>query len=845
MSAVQFFLPHLTATVAGIAQPGAQFEFLLTGTTTPQTVYSDSGLTIPRTNPVVCNGVGALPTTYLDNTKTYRLRIYDKNGALLTGGDIDPYIPGTVPDASVLQPYVDACEEAAVDTAADAATTLAVLSSLSVISNAIAHAANRTVLAALNTSLGPAYLFEAGCEGMFVWDSSNLSAKVTADVNKGIYVPSSLFSPPEVSPGTLGAWVRKTNGSVNPEWWGIVRGSNSGLNGIANSLAFQRMLTCLKSRTVINAVYYISLEKIRFPSVDTYEFAGDDDIIDCSVEIEGAGPAYSSFGTELKFPAGKSGLRFQYFNTSGLSGSRSPDGQVSSFSTLRSLRLTGAFATTEGEYHGVVIKSHGVHLDNVWIKLFEGDGVYSAVAVPNGNANNCQITGGGIVQNRRALFTDASDTNAWNVSGCDMSNNRWAGAYDSSFLGNSYFACSFSSNGLVTACDGITIPVTMCTSGGNRYGVIFGQEAGASLNAPSGTTADNTWWFYVRAGGVFAGIPAWFSGMTCRPGGPVITDSANATNEFFGCYYESDQSLGQIVAPSKVHGGLLATGIWSGSTGILFQATASPPAAIFRPAVGAKSNNLTVTLGEKSASITTALSIVDTVLAPLTYRLQFNGNDLSFMYQNSAPLAAFTITCPSTIRQCGTGATVLHSLLSDKLRVGLNDAARLITALAAAPASGVYAKGDFILNNAYTGVTALGMIGWMSNSVGGFTTDPIYSGQNKVGIGYITGAGGTITQATSKATGVTLNKICGQITLNAAALAAGANVTFTVTDSQIAATDVITLNLASGNATDGTYDYRIGAVAAGSFKITLENISAGSLSEALVFNYAAIKAVAA
>jgi hypothetical protein len=113
------------------------------------------------------------------------------------------------------------------------------------------------------------------------------------------------------------------------------------------------------------------------------------------------------------------------------------------------------------------------------------------------------------------------------------------------------------------------------------------------------------------------------------------------------------------------------------------------------------------------------------------------------------------------------------------------------------------------------------------------------------GVGYATGAGGAVTQATSKATGVTLNKLSGQVTMNAAALAAAGIVSFTVTNSQVAATDTINLNLQSGNATAGTYRYWIDKVAAGSFVVAVENRSAGSLSEALVFNFAVLKAVAA
>ena len=113
------------------------------------------------------------------------------------------------------------------------------------------------------------------------------------------------------------------------------------------------------------------------------------------------------------------------------------------------------------------------------------------------------------------------------------------------------------------------------------------------------------------------------------------------------------------------------------------------------------------------------------------------------------------------------------------------------------------------------------------------------------GVGYASGAGGTVVQATSKSTGVTLNKPCGQIVVNAASLAAGASASFTVSNSQVAATDTIALVLASGSAGAGTYDYHVDKVGAGSFVVWIKNVSAGALAEALVFNFSVNKAVAA
>ena len=111
-------------------------------------------------------------------------------------------------------------------------------------------------------------------------------------------------------------------------------------------------------------------------------------------------------------------------------------------------------------------------------------------------------------------------------------------------------------------------------------------------------------------------------------------------------------------------------------------------------------------------------------------------------------------------------------------------------------------------------------------------------------VGYSTGTGGTVTQATDKSTGVTLNKRCGQITMNAAALAAAAEVSFTLTNSVIAATDVVLVSIASG-ATAGAYSIQCDATAAGSCRISVGNRNAGSLGEAIVLNFVVIKSVAA
>jgi len=109
------------------------------------------------------------------------------------------------------------------------------------------------------------------------------------------------------------------------------------------------------------------------------------------------------------------------------------------------------------------------------------------------------------------------------------------------------------------------------------------------------------------------------------------------------------------------------------------------------------------------------------------------------------------------------------------------------------------------------------------------------------GIGYAAGAGGSVTQITSKATGVTLSKVCGQIATHNASLAAATIVSFVLTNTVIAATDVLVLNHVSGG-TVGSYTLNA-QCANGSATINIRNNTAGALAEALVIGFVLVKAV--
>jgi hypothetical protein len=103
-------------------------------------------------------------------------------------------------------------------------------------------------------------------------------------------------------------------------------------------------------------------------------------------------------------------------------------------------------------------------------------------------------------------------------------------------------------------------------------------------------------------------------------------------------------------------------------------------------------------------------------------------------------------------------------------------------------------------------------------------------------LGYNTGsgAGGSVTQLTSRTTGVTLNTPTGEITLFAAAISGHDADEFTLTNSTIGANDVIMLSVKSGVASGTRRYYQVHAVtvSAGSCVIAVGNLDNASIPAA-------------
>lgn len=257
-------------------------------------------------------------------------------------------------------------------------------------------------------------------------------------------------------------------------------------------------------------------------------------------------------------------------------------------------------------------------------------------------------------------------------------------------------------------------------------------------------------------------------------------------------------------------------------------------------------NGMTITTTTGTFTLTNAKTF--TVLKTISFTSPDDTSVITLPAGTKTLLAtdgsAASLTSFPTLNQntTGSGASLSISGQSALLTfTGLESTNRVKTVRDAADTI-LELGGSYTPTGTWTSLTlvtpTIGVATGTSLSVAGL----LKSSSSSAGVGYATGAGGTITQQTNKSTGVTIDTICGAITMNGAALAATTSVSFTVTNSSVAATDTVVVNIASA-ATNNTYLLLVDAVAAGSFRIHLYNKSGSSRSEALVLNFAVIKGV--
>jgi hypothetical protein len=655
---------------------------------------------------------------------------------------------------------------ASADTAAARNTLGLGTAALEAVSRFPIAVADRAALAVFSAS-STAFLREAGREGTFVWDSSNLSAKVTSDSLQGVYV-----APVSDATGASGAWVRKFSGALNVKWFGAVgNGATDDYPAIQGALNLLRYTGGEVFVPPIASQYRCSAGLVIYAGTHLHGGIAFQD------STAGSHPA-ADIGSTILFDTNVPGLLVKYVNDDDTSGGPIiyPGGHHSLIERLRlysanqgaaSAACIGIESRTVVSVRDVIVQGFGGH--GVLIRgSLAGSGGSDGVVYGNASSSNLwHVTANGSAGD--GFHIEGSDANCCVLSNCKGIGNLGWDFYDNALITNVYIGCLSHSGGLgsfKSARSNVPHTFIGCHSEGAVADLKQGCTVlGGSLGQPGMHLAGSL--AHVMSGGISYRYPF-----------QQISDSYGGV------------SVGITLGTKNADGAVLTLG--RGGNYANWKLRADPPGSI-----GASWG-----LNYGGSSVCTPICWPD---------------------GDSRTGRAYA---PEFPRGICIGDQTNNAGSRDKL---------IITGTAA-PTTGTWQQGDLVINRA---PTAGGTWAWVCTAGG---TPGTWSALTTA---YSTGAGGTIIQATSKSTGVTLNKLCGQVTMSAAALAAAAIVEFTVTNSQVAATDTINLNLASGAATSTAYRYWVSGVAAGSFKVSVENRSGGSLSEALVLNFAVVKAVSA
>lgn len=339
--------------------------------------------------------------------------------------------------------------------------------------------------------------------------------------------------------------------SVTPQDFGAVG------DGVTDdSAAFVAALAYLAANAETHYGYTYGASELFIPKGVYYLGTTPIDLL-CQVRIRGAGAIpFGGGASVLKWAANTSGIRVQNYNTSG---DITVDGVAhapGSGSIIDGLWLQGAYTNfaSEGDYHGIHMKARAKVI-NCNIYGFQGDGIYihasaGAGSPDEGNANGFVIEDVLLTGCRNGIYIEGADANSGRTVGLKAYSNRRWGIFENCFLGNTHIAPETGDNGWGTA-----VTPTIVSHAGNWYSVVHGQETGAATNAPSGTTANNSWWIYVQAGvpDVANSIPAWTNGITVRSGGAIYAGAAS--NVFSNPYAEGGQGAPQFTMPTMVLNG--------------------------------------------------------------------------------------------------------------------------------------------------------------------------------------------------------------------------------------------------------------------------------------------------
>jgi hypothetical protein len=625
---------------------------------------------------------------------------------------------------------------------------------------------------------------------------------------------------------------------VTLEMFGAVRNSSTSGSKAANNAALSAALTF---KPVIVDTYYGPTRKIK--TLDGYYHFSQSyfNVKHCVAIMSNSGWAGVGGYTSTQFygPLNWKGLIFQAYNTidETVEGSPTTDASGSLVVGIQFIGNDNTFTNwnniTSGQ--GIWARTMISVIGCKFTGLYDGwriEATAGSGGATEGQASGCFGMANSFMQCRHdGLHIDGADANA----GRFIHHNYIAigrfGVYDWSFLGNDHDGGHFRECGGRTDYFNVA---SQCYYSGSLYYVnetarpnpeaaFASDPATTDAALRVGNPSTNTLWTRLSAGSANLDYPDFttFAG-TFQKGGPIIIRRGGVGGKVYG---ESGQPPFHGSSEADLDGGTVACGFLGfGTTRVAGQLTTNTLTALGQTRVANSIANRTFEVHNNHA-LASGLHV--TSLLSQGYEVDGTTPLIlagTYAWSSSAdPATAYTTWTFFTRAVAGAGAQ------TDWLTL-----------------NGQPSTPDF--SPATDNVLSLGIAAQRFKSIFGYTgdfkTSVLCSGSG--GVGYSTGAGAAVTQLTNKSTATpAINKTCGQVTMNNAALAGGAKVSFVVTNSTVAATDTVIVSVASGG-TANAYRAAVTAISAGaSFTVTVENITGGSLSEAPVINFAIIKAVAA
>jgi hypothetical protein len=332
------------------------------------------------------------------------------------------------------------------------------------------------------------------------------------------------------------------------------------------------------------------------------------------------------------------------------------------------------------------------------------------------------------------IFFDGADANAGGTVNCSFIYCGYYGIYDSSFLANGHkghHARGIAYGGNAGTSTHKIIVRNIVSHNMYYWHVVVGATTAASTTAPGNDVT--VWKPFLPTGGaadlVYA--PAWVSGTTYADAAAFRADNLNAPSTFIDCYHENDSPGIHMGGPSIAFGGLNGfqsptegganLSVYNGSltnrTGGIGFIEERYSAAVNNGAT--VSQRTAVGLGG-GYNVKAIFTLNDSLYFPSTLRVRFSsdGKDVIFFdYANSGGTEAFTYNGPNTAESYGrAGANAgAYYMNIPNLVIGYSSGGRRMTAAAAAPASGEWAKGDVIMN---TNPAPGGKAGWICTTAG-------------------------------------------------------------------------------------------------------------------------------